>query len=480
MEHYTSKKKLKHVLFGLTGVALACSSAIAVAGNSKGNQGPAVSGNCAALSADRATEFHGNPNESDLSLAMAGNQWVVFNNVMSRFNERRIANGEYKVTDDDLLRTGSQTLEFLRTHGRKYFIELIPPGKERAQILSGCMTLGNEKDTNFLPFSIQTNFDIFASTNYTEMQTLAAKGFVAEALPYTKNQLTIMVSLASGLKGMLEGPSELDTIYNTVMFMLDSANKVANVDHKDEGVHAGINKMYKFMDKYIRENGSPAQITALNNALFDLNIPQAGSPSLTRADDIAGHTHATDHILTKNADCNYGDGIDGNSDGDFDDIGDKFPTLRFCEFAVLNKGNTHETRVHHVEIPGGILGKPNFVEVVAGPVWVSELQFAKDAGDLVEGIDIPVVSLNNGDKVNGPVVYSIAFLATMDEDHRALAEDFMAFIREEGGAAQNEYTLGGFNAMTAADLAGGQIYDCDGNGIADEVVNGLAVPQTCP
>jgi len=458
MEQYTNKKKLKRVIFGLAGVALACSSAMAVAGKDKG---PEVSGNCAALGADRATEFHGNPNESDLSLAMAGNQWVVFNNVMSRFNERRIANGEYKVTDDDLVNTAAQTLEFLRTHGRKYFIELIPPGKERSQILSGCMTLGNEKDTNFLPLSIQTNFDIFASTNYAEMQTLAAKGFVSEALPYTKNQLTIMVSEASGLKETLEGATPLDTIYNTVMFMLDPLNKVANVDHKDEGVHKGINKMYKFMDTYIRENGSPEQVDALDAALLEVLNPQAGSPSLTRADDINGHTHATDHVLSTASDCHYGDG-----------------TLRFCEFAVLNKANTHETRVHHVEIPGGILGKDGFEEVVAGPVWVSELQFAVAADDAVEGITIPVVDLASGDKVNGPVVYSIAFLATMDDDNVDLAEEFMEFIREEGGAAQNEYTLGGFNTMTCVDFSKGEQYSFDGDGIL--VVTKRDVSANCP
>jgi len=56
--------------------------------------GPALTGNCAQLPADRTTEFHGNPATSNLNLAMAGNQWVVFDHFMQAFNEYRAAMGE--------------------------------------------------------------------------------------------------------------------------------------------------------------------------------------------------------------------------------------------------------------------------------------------------------------------------------------------------------------------------------------------------
>ena len=159
-------------------------------GNARGND-PVPAGNCAELPADRATEFHGNPYTSELNLAMAGNQWVVFNKVMKAFNERRVANGESDVVTDGLVNK-SRTLAELRTPGNNYFIELIPPGQERNQIKSGCMVLGNEDDRNFLPFSIQTRFDVFTSTNYNLMRDLAASGYVKEAIPYIRNQLTLM------------------------------------------------------------------------------------------------------------------------------------------------------------------------------------------------------------------------------------------------------------------------------------------------
>ena len=140
-------------------------------GNAKGND-PVPTGNCAELPADRATEFHGNPYTSELNLAMAGNQWVVFNKVMAAFNDRRVVSGESGVATGGLVNK-SRTLEELRTPGNNYFIELIPPGQERNQIKSGCMLLGNDEgERNFLPFSIQTNFDVFTSTNYNLMRDL--------------------------------------------------------------------------------------------------------------------------------------------------------------------------------------------------------------------------------------------------------------------------------------------------------------------
>jgi len=67
-------------------VALACtggSNAVFAAppGDSYELKGP-----CAFLPADRATEFHGNPDRSKLNLGMAGNQWVVFEDALQTFN----------------------------------------------------------------------------------------------------------------------------------------------------------------------------------------------------------------------------------------------------------------------------------------------------------------------------------------------------------------------------------------------------------
>lgn len=400
-------------------------------GNAKGND-PVPTGNCAELPADRATEFHGNPYTSELNLAMAGNQWVVFNKVMKAFNERRVANGESDVATDGLVNK-SRTLAELRTPGNNYFIELIPPGQERNQIKSGCMLLGNDEgDRNFLPFSIQTNFDVFTSTNYNLMRDLAASGYVKEAIPYIRNQLTLMTD-ATNSAG-IGGPAG-DDVADATLDLLDPAIRVSQVDHINEGIHRGINAMYQRMDEYTRLNGTIAEIGLLDARLAAVGDPQPGSPAETRTNE-EGIT--TNFNLATNTACHYS-GHPAIADG----------TLRLCEYAVLNKSNTHETRVHHVETPERILAGDSDV----GPVWVSELKFAQDAGDAVSGSTMP-------DEVNVPVVYSVAFLATQSNKHRKLAEEFVDFLL---GDATQIYVDGGFLPLVGNELA--ERYSIDKGGI---------------
>lgn len=388
-------------------------------------------GNCAQLPADRTTEFHGNPINSELNLAMAGNQWVVFDNFMRAFNELRVADGE-----DDVDTTGighqTRTLEGLNRKGNRYFIELIPPGQERNQIKSGCMLLGNEDDRNFLPTSIQVDFDVFTSTNFNLMRDLAASGFVKEAVPYIRNQLTLMTDAANST-GI--GGASGDDIIDATLDLLNPTVRVSEVDHINEGIHRGINNMYKRMDEYTRLNGSAGDIALLDASLAAVSMPQPGSPAETRTIE-EGIT--TDFNLATNPECHYM-GHATIADG----------TLRFCEFAILNKTNTHETRVHHVETPARILAGDSDV----GPVWVSELQLAVNNGDAVSGSQMP-------DSVNRPVVYSVAFLKTMKGKHKRLARKFVNFLRGDGAQI---YVDGGFSALTGTELGERYSFDDAGN-----------------
>lgn len=193
--------------------------------------------------------------------------------------------------------------------------------------------LANDEERNFLPGSVQVKFDVFMSTNYNLMQDLANNHFVGEALPYIKNKLDLMVD-ATNSKGIgtARAPGTYENVQDIVMDILDPAVVVSEVDHINEGIHNAINNMYKAMDEYVRENGSTADIAALDSALASVATPQAGSPAATRTGI------STNFDLATNAQCNYqGHATIANG------------TLRFCEFAILNKANTHETRVHHVE-----------------------------------------------------------------------------------------------------------------------------------
>jgi ABC-type molybdate transport system substrate-binding protein len=391
------------------------------------DEGYVLQGNCAELPADRTTEFHGNADTSNLNLAMAGNQWVVFDKFMQAFNEHRFASGEDNI---DLTAIGNQsrTHAGLQNKGADYFIELIPPGQERNQIKSGCMLLGNEDDRNYLPTSIQVDFDVFTSTNYNLMRDLAQNGFVEEAVPYIRNQLTLMTDDVNS-PGIGTGA---DATVDATLDMLDPAVRVSEVDHINEGVHRGINNMYKRMDEYTRLNGTASEVATLDALLAAVADPQPGSPAATRTGI------STNFNLATNAECHYS----GHAT-----IADD--TLRTCEFAILNKANTHETRVHHVETPARILSGDSDV----GPVWVSELQLAVNNGDAVSGYQ-PI------DSVNQPVVYSVAFLATMSKKHKRLARKWVNFLHSPEGV--QIYVDGGITALTGSEP--GELYSLDANG----------------
>ncbi len=145
------------------------------------------------------------------------------------------------------------------------------------------MLLGNEDDRNFLPTSIQVDFDVFTSTNFNLMRDLAASGFVTEAVPYIRNQLTLMTD-ATNSAGIGTGADE--TI-DATLDLLDPAIRVSEVDHINEGVHRGINAMYQRMDEYTRLNGQQSDIDATGCGLAAVSMPQPGSPAATHATGVS-------------------------------------------------------------------------------------------------------------------------------------------------------------------------------------------------
>jgi hypothetical protein len=76
--------------------------------------------------------------------------------------------------------------------------------------------------------------------------------FLTEAVPYIRNQLTLMTD-ATNSSGI--GATQDPTI-DATLDLLDPNIRVSEVDHINEGVHRGINAMYKLMDQYTRTNGS--------------------------------------------------------------------------------------------------------------------------------------------------------------------------------------------------------------------------------
>jgi len=422
-----------------------------------------LQGPCAYLPATRATEFHGNADESDLRLGMAGNQWVVFDKVLQGYNASRgvddtaPAHHANQFIDANGNKKDYWTLDKLQSASNNFYVQLIPPGLIRKQIKSGCLTLGNDEERNFLPGNVQVNFDVFASTNYGLMQDLAKNGFLTEAKPYIKNKLDLMVGAGNPKSIGLDrftADADFDKQFDIVMDLLSGDVVVSEVDHVNEGIHKAITKMYRAMDSYIRSVNPADAITLayhygddssatktqtavawLDDALSKVATGNPRSPSITRPGTVAKYDHSL------NASCNDGAGAP-----------------RFCEFSILNKFNTHETRVHHVETPNGILAGDYNI----GPVWISELgyQLVRSVavegmqGSVPAGVPTPASQALDGKQVNAAATYSIAILRT--SKNAANANAFIDYVRSAAGQAN--YTAGGFIGLSEAELNAGQCY----------------------
>lgn len=464
-----NKNVLKCAVLGLSaGAMMIGSSTAAFAGKSYDLQGT-----CAFLPAARATEFHGNPQKSQLRLGMAGNQWVVFDNTMRAFN---LSEGNDPTAPVHRPNDGSGiTLADLKDDANKYFIELIPPGQIRKQIKTGCMTLGNDEERNFLPGNIQVDFDVFASTNYNLMQDLANNGFIDEAVPYIRNRLDLMVAAGNPKEignTNYTGDNEFDTQFDIIMDLLSGSVIASSLDHINEGIHNAANGYMKKAHGYVKdplndrsiymaytyadnttETATKLASVWIQDALNKVATPMAGSPGAERlVTGDAGENHSS-HNLVDN-----GCGVAG--------------AYTFCEYAVLNKANTHESRVHHVETPNGVLrddaaamppvvGAPanGFEPVDVGYVWITELAFQINAGnELVTGMngtELTTLGIPNTAGVNADKIYSLALLATSKNKVKGRA--FIDFLRSPEG--QLTYTAGGFTGMIdQADLDAGKCY----------------------
>ena len=442
-------------------VALACAGGSSAVFAAPPGDSYELQGTCAFLPADRATEFHGNPDRSKLNLGMAGNQWVVFEDAMQQFNVY-IGKGDgnepaYRPNDANGFK-----LADLNDNANRYFIELIPPGQIRKQIKSGCMLLGNDEDRNFLPGNIQVDFDVFASTNYNLMQDLANNGFIDEAVPYISNRLDLMVAVNNpkGIGNTVHtGDTEFDPQFDIIMDLLSGDVTASSLDHINEGIHNAANNYMKAAHNWVKANDKMVTMTYkyadgtmetdtkwasawIQAALAKVATPQPGSPSEVRlANRDAGENHDS-HDLDQRGCGTAGDYL-------------------FCEYAVLNKGSTHESRVHHVETPGGIQNEPGFVPVDVGFVWITELAFQLNNGNFnVQGMvgnqDITDLGIPRpaGSDVNKDITYSLALLATSRNQKRG--RQFIDFLRSPEG--QLVYTDGGFTGLTSTQLEGGRCY----------------------
>ncbi|MFV1985473.1 MAG: substrate-binding domain-containing protein [Thiohalomonadales bacterium] len=426
-----------------------------------GGKSYTLKGTCAFLPASRATEFHGNIERSKLNLGMAGNQWVVFDKAMRAFNLSQ-GNDPTQPAYRENNASGFTLADLRDDKANRYFIELIPPGQIRKQIKSGCMTLGNDEDRNFLPGNFQVDFDVFASTNYKLMQDLANNGFIDEAVPYIRNRLDLMIA-AANLKNIgtdsYTGDVEFDKQFDIAMDLLSGDIVASSLDHINEGIHNASNGYMKKVDGYINGHIEANTMITMDYHFGDDTSVVAATHSAKDWLELALQAVATPHPTSPGAkrlpgsgDALEGDSGENHTSHDLVDNGCGTATnLKFCEFAVLNKYNTYESRVHHVETPNGIVNDPAYTAVDVGYVWITELAFQINAGNTavtgMNGTTLSTLGIPNTAGVNGDKIYSLALLATSENEKKG--RQFIDFLRSPEGQAA--YISGGFTGLQNPD-----------------------------
>jgi hypothetical protein len=258
---------------------------------------------------------------------------------------------------------------------------------------------------------------------------------------------------------MHTGDADFDTQFDIIMDLLSGDVVASSLDHINEGIHNAANNYMKAAHNWIKANDQVVTMTYtyadgttetatrsgsawIQAALEKVATPMPGSPGAERLiSRDAGENHSS-HDLVDNGCGTAGD-------------------LLFCEYAVLNKASTHESRVHHVETPNGILGVEGYEPVDTGFVWITELAYQLNNGNLeVQGMvgnqDISDLGIPrpDGSDVNSDITYSLALLATSQHEKRG--RQFIDFLRSLQGQAV--YTNGGFTGLTMSELEGGRCY----------------------
>ncbi|MEN8129630.1 MAG: substrate-binding domain-containing protein [Pseudomonadota bacterium] len=387
------------------------------------------------------TQFHGNPDKADLTLFMAGNQFVVMDNLIAEFKK------QYPKYDN---------IHYVT----------IPPGKELQWILQGgaewraadfpvtqeLIKPTGDPDDWFMQdtsdvgvgFQMTKLPDVYTTVARGHMNTLANAGLADEAFTYTHNQLALMAhtdqvadiqSIADDDSVLFTGKDGFNgdgklTAVGLYRVMASDMVWISEPDIKTQGIERHIWRMY----------------TNASHAAFD--CPASAHPVCSVG---------VNDVFTPGPDtCANNGGIGGIFDGESDlSLRKIVYQLKRCDefpYTSTTDATTFVTSVHHLETPAHINdGLPSRYTV--GPVWGTEVefqQFRKHNPDIVAmridddpGPDGQ--ALNRSDHVN----YLAASLKKVGKKPGA-AKDFLNFLKSD--EAQVILERAGFIPATETEL----------------------------
>lgn len=181
-------------------------------------------------------QFHGSPDDADLILFMAGNQFVVMDLLVAEFKK------QYPKVE-------------------KIFYVTLPPGQLLNWILADGIELKAKHSLIPEGFRLKVKPDVYTTVNKQDMDALFNVGLISRYYTYAHNRLVYMVRSTDALAGTTLTPSELFSL------LADPNVKISEPNILTQGIERQFWQMYVDLSKVIYPND--AAIQALNPTMFD-------------------------------------------------------------------------------------------------------------------------------------------------------------------------------------------------------------------
>jgi hypothetical protein len=397
------------------------------------------------------TQFHGDPESAQLRLFMAGNQFVVMDNLIAEFKKQH---PKYK----------------------EIYYVTIPPGKELQWILKGgaewraagfpnvqeLVKPEPDPSTWFMEttgapgvgFKMLDMPDVYTTVARGHMNQLANAGLVEEAFTYTHNQLAVMAD--DSQLPYLAAIADDDTI---IADAVDNGKPGFNGD--GELTAEGLYRLFASGEVFISEPDIKTQgierhiwrmYTNASHAVY--GCPGSGHPVCSVVvNDVFTTADETDDQAGMEL---FFETNRSEPDESLRKIVYYLKRFDLGDYTSLIDATTFVTSVHHLETPANIEEGVSMIpmRLTVGPVWGTEVefqQFRRENPDIVAiRIDDDAgpdgKALNRSDDVN----YLAAKIDTANEKNSKAARDFLEFLKSD--EAQVILERAGFIPATETEL----------------------------
>lgn len=390
------------------------------------------------------SQFHGDMLDNDLVLFMAGNQFVVMDNLIYEFKQQYPQHEKiFYVTIPP-----GQLRNWIKAGGSEWYGDVFPDDPDKLLPLTQTI---NPSDPNemidVVPPTIAEGFqmtvlpDVFTTVALGHMNDLANNGFITRYYSYAHNRLVLMVdeSQENALKAIADGPGdglnaagEL-TAQGLYRLMSSDSVTISEPDIITQGIERHIWRMYTNATKLVFgcDANADQDVCRINQETF---------PGFQANNDLGDNCPDLKTFFDTRTTKDAGDNPVAEPDESLRKI--VYFSKRFDAGDCGNLATplTLVTNVHHIETPANI---KQFVDpqqtpngLILGPVWGTEIEYQNNRvgnSDLIaieveDAVGLDGKRLNRNDAVN----YLASIVdGTINPRHKQAALDFIEFLRSD-------------------------------------------------